>query len=161
MYKKSYPIPKILHDSSLLLSPHVFLLGILFCHRVFQSPMLISATQLHHLNIHPGEVELLLPFRANMKDVCVFRHTVKTLTSYKISPTKPIPYGMIAAWIRRISEILGLAYQIIPYNLYYNIVNKFDQSSNISKSLQNLTLDHTNSVPFQKHYLRHQICADP
>ncbi|KAK3687910.1 C2H2 finger domain protein [Podospora appendiculata] len=158
---KSYPIPEILHDPSLLLSPHVFLLGILFRHRVFRSPMLVSAKQLHHLNIHPGEVELLLPFRADMKDVCVFRRAVKTLTGYEISPTEPIPYGMIAAWIRRIGEILGLAYQTIPYNLRYNAANEFDQSSDISESLRNLALDHANSVPFQKHYLGCRICADP
>lgn len=91
--------------------------------------MFVSAKQLYHLNIYLGEVELLLPFRADMKDVCVFRRAVKTLTGYEISPTEPIPYGMIAAWIRRIGEILGLAYQIIPYSLRYNAANEFDQSS--------------------------------
>ncbi|KAH6976779.1 hypothetical protein EDB80DRAFT_692446 [Ilyonectria destructans] len=32
--------------------------------------------------------------------------------------------------------------------------------SDISESLRNLALDHANSVPFQKHYLGREVCAD-
>ncbi|KAH7141593.1 hypothetical protein B0J13DRAFT_623950 [Dactylonectria estremocensis] len=34
------------------------------------------------------------------------------------------------------------------------------ERSDISKSLRNLALDHANSVPFQKHYLGREVCAD-
>jgi hypothetical protein len=64
-----------------------------------------------------------------MKEVYVFRRAVKTLTGYDISPTEPITYNMMAGWIKRIGEILGLAYETIPYNLRYNAANEFDESS--------------------------------
>lgn len=84
---------------------------------------------------------------------------------------------MIAQWIRRIGEILGLEYPTIPHNLRYNAANEFDRSglsslsrlksllltrdtADISESLRNLALDHANSVPFQKHYLGREVCAD-
>ena len=128
-YRKSYPIPEIMYDPSLLLSVQVFLLGILYRHRAFDTPMLTSAKQLHKLDIHPGEVELPLPIRDDMKEVYVFRRAVKTLTGYDISPTEPITYNMMAGWIKRVGEILGLAYETIPYNLRYNAANEFDESS--------------------------------
>ena len=67
-----------------------------------------------------------IPLRDDIKEVYVFRRAVKTLTGYKISSTKPISYGIMAAWIKRISEILGLTYKTILYSLRYNIANKFN-----------------------------------
>ncbi|KAM4060936.1 hypothetical protein HRG_011954 [Hirsutella rhossiliensis] len=80
---------------------------------------------------------------------------MKTFTGYELSQDKPLSYQMIAQWIRRVGEILGLEYPTIPYNLRYNAANEFDRSASadISESLRNLALDHANSNPFQKHYL--------
>jgi len=91
--------------------------------------MLTSTKQLRKLNIHPEELELPLPFKEDIQDVYVFRRVVKTLTRYEISPTEPITYATMAAWIKRVGEILGLAYETIPYNLRYNAANELDQSS--------------------------------
>ena len=115
-------------DPCLLLSPHVFLLGILFRHRAFLAPTLTSPRQLDNLDIHLGEHELLLPLKDDLNEVCVFRRAVQTLTGYTMSPNEPISYAMMAAWIRRIGEILGVEYTTIPYSLRYNAGNGFDQS---------------------------------
>ncbi|KAM4058133.1 C2H2 finger domain protein [Hirsutella rhossiliensis] len=102
---------------------------------------------------------------------------MKTFTGYELSQDKPLSYQMIAQWIRRVGEILGLEYPTIPYNLRYNAANEFDRSgsssppitiallltpasADISESLRNLALDHANSNPFQKHYLGREVCAD-
>lgn len=115
--------------SSLFLNTHVFLLGILFRHRAFLAPTLTSPYGLKTLNIHPGETELLLPLRKELDDVYVFRRAVQSLTGYVISDNEAISYGMIAAWTRRCGELLGLAYETIPYNLRYNAANAWTTSS--------------------------------
>ncbi|OAQ58191.1 C2H2 finger domain-containing protein [Pochonia chlamydosporia 170] len=158
---KTFTIPEMMFDPSLLLSPHAFLLGILFRHQAFRASHLTSPRQLDELDIHPGERELSLPLRNDLKEVRIFRRAVKTLTGYEMSATKTITNGMIASWIKRVGEIMGLQYETIPYSLRYNAANEFDQSPNMSEALRNLSLDHANSVPFQKHYLGRIVRADP
>lgn len=123
-----FTLPETLFDDSLFLNTHVFLLAILFRHQAFRASSLTSPEQLANLDIHPGERELPLPLRDDIKDTYIFRRAVKTLTGFDISEDKPITYQMIAQWIRRIGEILGLEYPTIPYNLRYNAANEFDQS---------------------------------
>ncbi|CAJ2505605.1 Uu.00g129990.m01.CDS01 [Anthostomella pinea] len=157
---KTFTIPETMFDPSLLLSPHVFLLGILFQHQAFRAPSLVSPRLLDDLDIHPDEKELPLPLRDDLKDVCIFRRAITTSTGLQISQAEPITYGMMSGWIKRIREILGLQYPTIAYSLRYNTGNELDQSSDVSESLRNLTLDHANSIPFQKHYLGRAVCAD-
>ncbi|KAI9761204.1 MAG: hypothetical protein M1840_002004 [Geoglossum simile] len=49
-----FSLPEIIFDSSLILSPHVFLLGLIFADRAFVAPNLTSANQLSRLDIRPG-----------------------------------------------------------------------------------------------------------
>ena len=123
--RKIYPLPETLFTESLLLSPHVFLLGILFRHQAFRARNLTMPHQLKRLDIHPGELEMQLPLREDLNDVYVFRRAVQSLTSFDISGNQPISYAMMAAWIRRIGEILGLQIPTIPYNLRYNAANEW------------------------------------
>ncbi|KAK7229589.1 hypothetical protein V2G26_001759 [Clonostachys chloroleuca] len=157
---KTFTVPENFFDPSLFLSPHVYLLGILFRHQVFKAPSLTSPDKLDMLDIHAGEKELPLPLKREFEDRLVFRRAVKTLTGYDISMDAPITYGMMARWIRRIGEILGFEYSTIPYSLRYAAANGFDQSVDISEALRNLALDHANSVPFQRHYLGREVNAD-
>ncbi|KAF4480421.1 hypothetical protein CGGC5_v011005 [Colletotrichum fructicola Nara gc5] len=158
--QKTYTIPETMFDPSLLLSPHVFLLGILFRHRAFRAPSLTSPHHLRNLDIHPGERELPLPLREDLGETYIFRRAVETLTGYQISPNERISSGMMAAWIKRIGEILGFEYPTIAYNLRYNAANAFDQSVDVSEALRNLAMGHGNSDPFQRHYLGRNISAD-
>jgi len=126
--RNTIPLPETMFDPSLLLSHHVFLLGILFRHRAFREPELVSPRQLDSLDIHPDELELRIPLRRDLHDVCLFRRAVRTLTGYDMSPTQPITYAMMAAWTKKVGEIMGLEIGTIPYNLRYNAGNEFDQS---------------------------------
>ncbi|KAK3290594.1 C2H2 finger domain protein [Chaetomium fimeti] len=156
---KTVTIPEVLFDPSLTLSVQTFLLGILFRHRAFEAPSLTWPERLTQLDIHPGEQELPIPLKASMKDVHIFRRTIKTLAGYEISSNKLISYGMMASWIKRCGEIAGMEVPTIPYNLRYNAANGL--TDEVSDATRNLMLDHANSTPFQRHYLGRQIVGDP
>lgn len=115
-------------DPSLVLSPHVFLLGILFRHRAFRASNLTSPHHISNFNIHPGELELRLPLREDLNETFVFRRAFEGLDGYEISPNTRIEGGMMGGWIKRIGLILGLEYPTIAYNLRYNAANVLDQS---------------------------------
>ncbi|KAL2278242.1 hypothetical protein FJTKL_14652 [Diaporthe vaccinii] len=158
--QKTYTIPETMFDPSLILSPHVFLLGILFRHRAFRARSLTSPHQIAKFDIQPGELELRLPLREDLDDTFVFRRAIKDFEGYVISTNEPISSGMMAAWIKRVGEILGLEYPTIAYNLRYNAANQFDQNVNVSDALRNLALGWGNSAPFQRNYLGRNISAD-
>jgi len=50
----TFPIPETIYDPSLVLSPHVFLLGLILADGAFATPNLTSAEQLSKLDIQPG-----------------------------------------------------------------------------------------------------------
>lgn len=80
----------MIFDPSFLLSPHASLLGGLFRRKAFRASHLTSPKQLDELDIHAGKRELPLPLRSDLKDVCIFRRAVKTLTGYEMLTTKII-----------------------------------------------------------------------
>ena len=49
-----FPIPEIIYDPTLILSPHVFLLGMLFKAQAFKSPSIDSPEKLYSLNVLNG-----------------------------------------------------------------------------------------------------------
>ena len=69
-----------------------------------------------------------LPLKKELDETYVFRRAVEDLTGLQLSPNEPISYAMMAAWIRRIGEILGVEYRTIAYSLRYNAANEFDRS---------------------------------
>ncbi|OCK91232.1 uncharacterized protein K441DRAFT_461095, partial [Cenococcum geophilum 1.58] len=54
----TFSIPKIIFNPSLILSPYVFLLGLLFADKAFIAPNLTSAKQLSKLYIKPRRNKL-------------------------------------------------------------------------------------------------------
>lgn len=48
-----FVLPEIIFDPSLILSPHVFFLGLVFADEAFAAPNLRSAAQLSELDIRP------------------------------------------------------------------------------------------------------------
>ncbi|CCF41454.1 C2H2 finger domain-containing protein [Colletotrichum higginsianum] len=158
--QNTYPIPETMFDDSLLLSPHVFLLGILFRHQAFRASSLTSPDQLKRLDICPGELELPLPLREDLNDTYIFRRAILTATGYVLSVNEPISEAMMGAFFKRVGELLGLAYPTILYSLRYNGANEYDQSADVSEALRNLVMGHASSEPFRHHYLGREIGAD-
>lgn len=60
LYSNTFPIPEIIFDPSLILSPHVLLLGLILADGAFAPPSLTSAQKLSELDIRPGSNQLPL-----------------------------------------------------------------------------------------------------
>ena len=96
MLSNTFPIPEIIYDPSLILSPHAFLLGLIFADQAFKAPNLTSPEQLGRLYVEPGRNELRLPLRSDMDNIPVFRKAVKTLHGWEISPNLQLLYSTVA-----------------------------------------------------------------
>ncbi|KAI1026496.1 hypothetical protein LB504_013130 [Fusarium proliferatum] len=154
-------LPETIFDSSLLLSPHTLLLGLIFRHKAFEAPTLTSPEHLSKLDIHPDEDELPLPLKKCMDETFVFRDTDKTaVKGFILSLNKQITCGMISKWTKDIGVFAGFMFTVILYTLRYNSANEFDNSPNISDGLRNLLLQHANSNTFRKHYLSRVVSVD-
>jgi hypothetical protein len=121
-------LPETIFDSSLLLSPHTLLLGLLFHHVAFDAPTLTSLEHLSKLDIHPDDHELPLPLKQSMNDIFVFRRATKTgMNAYVLSANEQITYNMISGWTKKLGELAGFGVVVILYTLHYNAGNEFDQ----------------------------------
>ncbi|KAI9769856.1 MAG: hypothetical protein M1840_003850 [Geoglossum simile] len=155
-----FPLPEIIFDPSLILSPHVFLLGLIFADRAFAAPNLTSARQLSGLDIRPGYQQLELLLKPSMLDVPVFRKSVRTGYGYEISPHEPLSYATLLSLMKAVGVIAGFLQPTRPYCLRYGAGNEFNQSSDVSDALQNMMLQHANIDTFIKHYLPRRVTAD-
>lgn len=137
--RKTFLIPEIIYDPSLLLSPHVFLLALLFRHRAFRAENLNNNPHaLADLDIYEGEHELPLPLKAEFDDVYVFRRAEQDPAGgFTMSESQHISSSMMTAWVKRIGELLGFEYTTICYSLRYAAGNNLDGTSphGISKLL--------------------------
>lgn len=59
-------------NDSLILSPYVFLKGILFQYQAFNVPSLTCPDAVSRLNIHLGEWELPLPLKVSIDNLYIF-----------------------------------------------------------------------------------------
>ena len=121
-----FPIPEIICDPSLILSPHVFLLGRLLADRAFAVVGLTSPEGLDRLDIRPGYNELRLDFRDELADVHVFRRAIKTLHGWRISDTEPLPYASLYSGLKTLGAITGMRQIVQPYTLRYGAGKAFD-----------------------------------
>jgi hypothetical protein len=67
-----FNISEIIFDPTLVLSPHVFLLGMLFKIQVFKFPSIDSPERLYSLNVLEGLNEQVLLLREAIDDDFVF-----------------------------------------------------------------------------------------
>ncbi|KAI1345775.1 C2H2 finger domain protein [Xylaria sp. FL0043] len=159
--EKSFLLPEVIHEPTLLLSPHVFLLGILIRHRAFQVDALNDVRNISKLNIHQGENELLLPLRHDLDNKFIFRRVARDYSGkYQICDDR-ISLPMITQWVERIGKLAGFKNTTVNYCLRYMAGNSLDQNAGVSSSLRNLVMGHApNSTTFQRHYLSRTIRAD-
>jgi hypothetical protein len=79
-------LPEIIFNPSLILSPHVALLGLIFTNNAFLAPSLISAARISELDIPPGYEQLPLYLKPEIANIPVFRKSIRTPYSWEISP---------------------------------------------------------------------------
>ncbi|TQB67628.1 hypothetical protein MPDQ_005096 [Monascus purpureus] len=157
----TYILPEIIFDPSLVLSPHVFLLGLIFADRAFDrvegEEVLVSASQIPRLRIRDGCNELPLRIDPALDDVPIFRMSERTLQGISISPYKPLPYTTIEPWVKKMGAITGFPQVTRPYSLRYGARTALDSSGSVCDSLRNLIMHHADTRTFLRYYLSRRI----
>jgi hypothetical protein len=74
--RNTFVIPKILFDSSLVLSPQIFYLGLMFHNNVFSVP--VTPENIFYLNIRPKYNQLILPQKPEKAEDYVLDHQEAT-----------------------------------------------------------------------------------
>ncbi|CAG5188954.1 uncharacterized protein ALTATR162_LOCUS12066 [Alternaria atra] len=154
----TFIIPEIIFDPSLILSPHVFLLGLMFADKVFSISEL-TPENLFTLDIPPGCYSLEVPIREEVADLCVFRRYKQTATERTISSER-LPYHTLKKHMQDVGEITGFKDVARPYCLRYGSANAFDKDGNTSVDLRNMIMKHANTDVFLNHYLSTRITTD-
>jgi hypothetical protein len=126
--RNTFVLPEIIFDPSLILSPHVALLGLIFADNAFLAPSLTSAARISELDIPPGYEQLPLHLKPEMADIPVFRKSVRTPYGWEISPDQPLPYTPLLKWMKRLGVLTGFPQITRPYSLRYGAGNAFNQS---------------------------------
>ncbi|KAH7304346.1 hypothetical protein BKA65DRAFT_364159, partial [Rhexocercosporidium sp. MPI-PUGE-AT-0058] len=72
-----FKIPKIIYDLTFILSPHVFLLGILFKAPIFKSPSINYPIKLYNLKVLKGLNKQLLPLQDEINCEFIFYKAVR------------------------------------------------------------------------------------
>ncbi|KAF2177343.1 hypothetical protein K469DRAFT_742556 [Zopfia rhizophila CBS 207.26] len=144
----TFTIPEIIHDKSLIFSPHVCILGILFRDRAFAPYNLTSKYELSKLYIPPGRNQLPLPLNRELDDIPA------------ISPTKPLSYSTLLPWIKKLGQITGSTQVTRPHSLRYAGGKTFNKNGNVSEEMQNLMMGHGSIGIFLKHYLSRRVTVD-
>ena len=132
IFRNTYILPEIIFDPSLVLSPHVFLLGLLFADRAFArvegDEILVVASQLPRLRIRDECNELRLQLDPAMDDVPIFRMSERTFHGIGISPNRPLPYSTLEPWVKKMGVITGIRQVTRPYSLRYGAGTALDNS---------------------------------
>ncbi|OJD16129.1 hypothetical protein AJ78_03709 [Emergomyces pasteurianus Ep9510] len=153
-------LPEIIYDPTLVLSPHVFLLGMLFHIQAFKSPSIRTAEQLYSLGILDGLNQQELPMRDDLLDKFVFCMVVREGDGVRIAHERRLTTSSLRNRMRKGGEITGFDQAAKPYILRDGAAKAYNESPDISDSLQNLMLQHASIDTFVKHYLDRNITAD-
>ncbi|EDN04835.1 conserved hypothetical protein [Histoplasma mississippiense (nom. inval.)] len=134
-----FKIPEIIFDPTLILSPHVCLLSMLFHIDGFKKisttgPVLDSAEKLYSLTVLEGKGQQGLRLKDELLDKFVFcQHP-------------------LSSRMRRCGEITGFEEIAHPYNLRYAGAKAFNSSEEVTDALQNVILQHSDIRTFVRHY---------
>lgn len=119
----------MIYDPSLLLNPHIFLLGILCSRRAFHLDKINdNPYDLYKFDIYQGDNEVILHIKESYKHKYIFRSWKRTPMGYEMDDSKRISGTMMSNSFRRVGELAGFGHSTIAYSLRYMAGNKMDQS---------------------------------
>ncbi|EGC46846.1 C2H2 finger domain-containing protein [Histoplasma capsulatum var. duboisii H88] len=160
----TFIVPEIIFDPSLVLSPHVVLLGLLFADRAFApldgERVLTSARQLIDLKIPDDTYQIELHLDPALNEVPVFRRSERTMERIEISATEALTYSTIRPWIRRVGELSAFRDIVRPYSLRYGAGKALDNSGHVSEAVRSLIFQHSDPRTFLKYYLHRKVDKD-
>ncbi|EQL28300.1 hypothetical protein BDFG_08919 [Blastomyces dermatitidis ATCC 26199] len=159
-FSNTFWLPEIIYDPTLMLSPHVFLLGMLFHIQAFKSPGIRRPEDLYSLGVLNGLNQQELPLRDDLADLFVFCSAVREGGGIRIAHEIRLTTASVRTRMKKGGEITGFQQVTKPYVLRDAAAKGFNESPDVSDSLQNLMLQHASINTFLKHYLDRNITAD-
>lgn len=129
-----FPIPEIIYDPTLVLSPHVFLLGMLFKIRAFQSPSIDSPERLYSLNVLDGLNEQGLPLKEELDEDFVFCQAVREAYGVRIAHEVQLTSASVRYRMKKGGEITGFAQVTKPYVLRDGAAKGLNESRKCERS---------------------------
>lgn len=131
--RNEFKIPEIIFDPTLVLSPHICLLTMLFHIGGFKSistsgPVLDCAEKLYRVKVLDGKGQQPLLLKDELLDKFVFCQTEPTSTGFKICLDQRMTPSMVSSRMRRAGEITGFEEVAHPYNLRYAGAKAFNNS---------------------------------
>ena len=118
------------------------MLGRLLADRAFAVVELIGSEGLDKLDIRPGCNELRLDIKDELTDVSIFRRSIKTLHSWRISETEPLPYASLYSELKKLGFITGMRQIVRSYTLRYGAGKAFDANGKPANRQASLFVPH-------------------
>ncbi|GAB1202546.1 hypothetical protein APSETT445_001164 [Aspergillus pseudonomiae] len=155
--RNEFKIPEIIFDPTLALSPHVFLLGMLFHIKGFKSisttgPVLDSPEKLYSLTVPEGLGQQKLKLKDELLGKYVFCQTIRETTGFRIALEIKLLASTLRSRMRRAGQITGFDAVTKPYTLRYAGAKAFNSSGEVTDALQNVILQHADIRTFIRHY---------
>jgi hypothetical protein len=100
-----------------VLSPHTFLLGMLFKVQAFKSPSIVSPEKLYSLNVLNGMNEQQLPLRDELSDDFIFCQAVETACGVCLARQLQLSSDSVRYRMKIGGQITGFAQVTKPYVL--------------------------------------------
>jgi hypothetical protein len=126
--RDSFPIPEIIFDPILVLSPHTFLLGMLFRIGAIKSPSVNYPENLYSLGVLDGLNKQKLPLKEKLLDKYVFCQAFRECDGVRIALEKRLSDGALRYRMRKGGEITGFEQIARPYCLRYGAAKAFNNS---------------------------------
>ncbi|KAL4861381.1 hypothetical protein BDV12DRAFT_208056 [Aspergillus spectabilis] len=148
-----FKIPEIIFDPTLVLSPHVCLLSMLFhiqgFKRISSTGLVLDCPEkLYSLKVLNGKGQQELKLKDKLLDKFVFCQVKQLPTGYQIELEKSLTDSMVRSRMRRGGEIIGFDQITRPYLLRYAGAKEFNKSEEITDALQNVILQHSDMRTF-------------
>jgi hypothetical protein len=133
IYRNTFPLPEIIFDPTLVLSPHIFLLGMLLKIKAFKTlstngPTLDSAEKLYSLGVLDGLGQQELKLKDEILDSYVFCQALREPDGIRIALDQQLTRGWLSYRMKRGGEITGFAEVAKPYCLRYGAAKAFNDS---------------------------------
>ncbi|RAL06608.1 DUF3435 domain-containing protein [Aspergillus homomorphus CBS 101889] len=155
--QNTFPIPEIVFDPTLVLSPHVFLLGMLFRIKAFKKfskdGLVVDRPEnLYNLGVLDGLGEQELKLKDEILDQFVFCQALRESDGFRIALEEQLAEGALRYRMKRGGEITGFEQVTKPYCLRYGAAKAFNDSPDVTNELQNVMLQYASINTFVKHY---------
>ncbi|OJD18301.1 hypothetical protein AJ78_01677 [Emergomyces pasteurianus Ep9510] len=134
--------------------------GELFHIQAFKLLNIKRPEDLYNLRVLNGLNQQELPLWDDLADQFVFCSAVREGYGVRIAHEIRLTTVSVQAQMRKGSKITGFPWVAKPYVARDAAAKNFNESSDVSDSLQNLMLQHTSIDMFLKHYLDRNINAD-